>query len=112
MNELDSTLTALAEPTRRGIIERLSRRPHRAGELAAAFAMSAPAISRHLRVLRMHGLVEDERVERDARLRVFRLRREPLTDLATWLADMEAFWNEQLDSFQHHVATRRKGRKR
>jgi DNA-binding transcriptional ArsR family regulator len=112
MNRLDSTLSALADPTRRGIVERLSRRPHRAGELAAAFAMSAPAISRHLRVLRTHGLVEDERVERDARLRVFRLRRKPLTDLATWVANVEAFWNEQLESFQQHVAKRRTDRKR
>jgi len=106
---IDSTLTALADPTRRGIVERLSRRPHRAGELAKAFAMSAPAISRHLRVLRSRGLIEDHRVERDARLRVFRLRREPFDDLATWLADVEKFWNEQLDSFRAHVAKRKKG---
>ena len=111
MNGLDNTLTALADPTRRGIVERLSRRPHRAGELAAAFAMSAPAISRHLRVLRSHGLIEDQRVEHDARLRMFRLRQGPLVDLAAWLADVKKFWNEQLDSFEQHVATRHKGRK-
>ena len=107
MSGLDRTLAALADPTRRGIVERLSRRPHRAGELAKAFAMSAPAISRHLRVLRTEGVIEDERVERDARLRVFRLRREPLVDLASWLETIEKFWNEQLDSFRAHVAQRK-----
>jgi DNA-binding transcriptional ArsR family regulator len=109
MSGLDRTLAALADPTRRGIVERLSRRPHRAGELAQAFAMSAPAISRHLRVLRTEGVIEDERVERDARLRVFRLRREPLADLASWLGTIEKFWNEQLDSFRAHVE-RKKGK--
>jgi DNA-binding transcriptional ArsR family regulator len=106
MPGLDRTLAALADPTRRGIVEKLSRRPHRAGELAKLFATSAPAISRHLRILRTGGLIEDERVERDARLRLFRLRREPFVDLATWLADVEKFWNEQLDSFRTHVARR------
>jgi DNA-binding transcriptional ArsR family regulator len=110
MSGLDRTLAALADPTRRGIVERLSRRPHRAGELAKAFAMSAPAISRHLRVLRTSGVIEDERVERDARLRVFRLRREPLVDLESWVADVQKFWNEQLDAFRAHVARRNKGK--
>ncbi len=105
---IDNTLTALADPTRRGIIERLSRRPHRAGELARALAMSAPAISRHLRVLRSRGLIEDQRVETDARLRVFLLRRAPLSDLSTWLADVERFWNEQLESFRVHVAQKKR----
>ncbi len=111
MTDLDSTLTALADPTRRGIVDLLSQRPHRAGELATAFEMSAPAMSRHLRVLRTRGLMEDERAEHDARLRVFRLRREPFTDLSTWLAGVEAFWIEQLDSFKAHVARKQKGKK-
>ncbi len=112
MIDLDRTLTALADPTRRGIVDRLSQRPHRAGELAEALEISAPAMSRHLRVLRTRGLIEDERVQHDARLRVFHLRGEPFTDLSTWLAGVEAFWNEQLDSFKAHVAHKRKGKKR
>ena len=112
MIELDRTLTALADPTRRGIVERLSKRPHRAGELAEAFGMSAPAMSRHLRVLRTRGLVEEQRAERDSRHRVFRLQPEPFTELSKWLKDVEAFWNEQLDSFKSHVARKRKGKKR
>ena len=105
MAELDSTLAALADPTRRGIVDRLRQRPHRAGELAEAFEMSAPAMSRHLRVLRTRGLVEEQRAEHDARLRVFRLRRDRFSELSTWLDDIEEFWNEQLDSFKAHVAS-------
>jgi DNA-binding transcriptional ArsR family regulator len=111
MIDLDRTFAALADPTRRGIVDLLSRRPHRAGELAEAFAMSAPAMSRHLRVLRTRGLVEEERAEHDARLRVFRLRRQPFTELSGWLAGIETFWAEQLDSFKKHVARRAKGKK-
>lgn len=111
MHDLDNTLTALAESTRRGIVDRLSRRPHRAGELAKAFGMSPPAISRHLRILRTSGLVEEERATHDARQRVFRLRREPFSELSKWLSGVEAFWTEQLDSFQAHVARKRKGKK-
>jgi DNA-binding transcriptional ArsR family regulator len=112
MMDIDNTLTALADPTRRGIVELLSQRPCRAGELAEAFDMSAPAISRHLRVLRVRGIVDEERIEQDARLRVFRLRREPFSELSQWLENVEAFWNEQLTSFQSHVARRRKGKQK
>ena len=110
MKAVDTTLSALADPTRRGVVDLLSRRPHRAGELAEAFEMSPPAMSRHLRVLRTHGLIEEVRVPDDARLRLFQLRREPFAELSTWLTGVEAFWNEQLDSFKSHVAKRRKGR--
>jgi DNA-binding transcriptional ArsR family regulator len=111
MKNLDKTLAALADPTRRGIVELLSQGPRRAGELAEAFDVSAPAISRHLRVLRTRGLIDDERTERDARHRVFRLRREPFSDLSAWLASIEQFWTEQLDSFQSHVASKKKGKR-
>jgi len=111
MIDIDNTLTALSDPTRRGIVELLSQRPRRAGELAEAFETSAPAMSRHLRVLRMRGLIEDVRAENDARWRLFRLRREPFDELSAWLGKVEAFWSEQLDSFQAHVARRKKGRR-
>ena len=111
MIDIDRTLTALADPTRRRIIDLLSQRPHRAGELARAFRVSAPAMSQHLRILRTRGLVEDERVEHDARLRVFRLRRQPFQELSQWLENVEVFWTEQLDSLKQHVARRKKGKK-
>jgi DNA-binding transcriptional ArsR family regulator len=100
---LDGTFSALADPTRRRVVELLRRRPHRAGELAAAFQATPPAMSRHLRVLRTRGLVEEERVEGDARVRVYRLRREPFEALQAWLRELETFWSDQLESFAAHV---------
>ena len=105
--QLDRTLSALADPTRRSVVELLRERPRRAGELAAAFGASAPAMSRHLRVLRTRGLVAEERVDGDARVRVYRLRREPFDALQLWLRELESFWSEQLESFGAHVARRR-----
>lgn len=100
---LDQTLSALADPTRRGVIDVLSRGPKPAGELAAAFDMSPPAMSRHLRVLRKGGLVTEEREEHDARVRLYRLRRDPFQSLDTWLRQVESFWTDQLDAFKHHA---------
>ncbi len=108
---LDTTLAALADPTRRGVVDLLRRRPRPAGELAAAFELSAPAMSRHLRVLRTRGLIEDERVDHDARLRVYKLRPEPFRDLHEWLDEVEAFWTDQLSAFKAHAeGKRRKGK--
>ena len=101
---LDRTLSALADPTRRGVIELLRERPRRAGELADVFGASAPAMSRHLRVLRTRGLVVEERVDGDARVRVYRLQREPFDALSLWLRELESFWSDQLESFGAHVA--------
>ena len=100
---LDRTLAALADPTRRRVVELLRRQPRRAGELADAFGMSPPAMSRHLRVLRTGGLVEEERHDGDARCRVYRLRPEPFRDLASWIAEVEAFWSDQLGAFKQHA---------
>ncbi len=109
---LDATLQALADPTRRRVIDLLRQRPRRAGELARASRMSAAAMSRHLRVLRRGGLIQEERVDDDARVRIYRLRRKPFSDLHTWLEDVEGFWTEQLDAFKAHAESRsRKGRR-
>jgi DNA-binding transcriptional ArsR family regulator len=108
---LDGTLAALADPTRRRVVDLLRVRPRRAGELAVAFRMSPPAMSRHLRVLRVRGLVEEERdVRDDARLRIYRLRRQPFNALQKWLADVEAFWADQLGAFKAHAERGRKGK--
>jgi DNA-binding transcriptional ArsR family regulator len=112
VNDLDGTLAALADPTRRGIVELLRRRPRRAGELASALDMSAPAMSRHLRVLRTTGLVEEQRVDDDARIRLYRLRPERFVALRAWLDQVEAFWAEQLGSYQAHVERTRTRRSR
>ncbi len=109
---LDRTLSALADPTRRRVVELLRRQPRRAGELAEAFGVSPPAMSRHLRVLRTRGLVEEAREDADARCRVYRLRPEPFRDLASWLAEVEAFWSDQLGAFKRHAERApRKGRR-
>jgi DNA-binding transcriptional ArsR family regulator len=94
---------ALDDPTRRRVLELLSDRPRRAGELAAAAGTSAPVMSRHLRILLESGLVADERIPDDARARVFRLQPKPMRDVQAWLDQLQAHWSEQLASFKRHV---------
>jgi DNA-binding transcriptional ArsR family regulator len=100
---VDATLSALADPTRRRVVELLRTRPHRAGELASKAQTSAPAMSRHLRVLRTNGLVEAGPVEHDARLRVYRLRPQPFAALEKWLDEVQSFWDTQLGAFKEHA---------
>ena len=102
-NNLETLLPALADPTRRRVVELLGERPRRAGELSAEAGTSAPVMSRHLRILLEAGLVADERVPEDARVRVFRLRPEPVMALRAWLDQLQAHWHEQLGSFKRHV---------
>jgi DNA-binding transcriptional ArsR family regulator len=109
---IDQTLTALADPTRRWVVEQLRRGPRRAGALAAAGGLSAPALSRHLRVLRRVGLVEGTGVEHDARVRLYRLRPEPLSRLKAWLDEVERFWGDQLTAFKVHAERKAKSRRR
>ena len=107
---VDETFAALADPARRRTVELLRARPRRAGELAEAQGLTAPQMSKHLRVLRTHGLVEEERggPDDDARVRVYRLRREPFAALGTWVAEVEAFWDDQLRAFKAHAEKRAK----
>jgi len=107
---LDRTLAALADPTRRGAIELLRRKPRRAGELASALAVSAPRMSQHLRILRDSGLIESSSPPRDARARIYRLRAEPLAELSGWLAETEALWTSELAAFKAHVERTRRRR--
>ena len=76
MQALDDTFVALADPARRGVVDLLREKPRRAGELADELGLSAPAMSRHLRVLRETGLVERAFDEADARANIYRLRPE------------------------------------
>ncbi len=108
---IDHTLLALADPTRRRVVDLLRRKPLRAGDIAAALSVSAPRLSRHLRVLRRSGLIEDSGVEHDARVRVYRLRPERLRILRSWLEEVEAFWAAELSAFKTH-AERTRGRRR
>ena len=107
--DIDPLFSALADPTRRQVIQILRRQSMRAGELAQATGRSAPAMSRHLRTLLDAGLVTDERRRDDARLRVFRLRPEGLVGLQEWLDQVQKDWTEQLGSFQRHLEGTHKG---
>jgi DNA-binding transcriptional ArsR family regulator len=100
---IDRTLAALAEPVRRRVVDLLRERPRRAGELASATGLSAPAMSRHLRALRATGLVEESHPEFDARVRIYRLRPEPMAQLKNWLDETEQLWTQQLAAFKAHV---------
>lgn len=110
--ELNATLSALADRNRRAVIDLLKERPRRAGEIAVALSLTPPALSRHLRVLRRSGLIHEQGVEEDARVRIYRLRKEPFDQLRGWLGEVESFWVGELSAFRDHVERskmRRKG---
>lgn len=106
MKNLDRTLAALADPTRREVVDLLRERPRRAGELATRVRTSPPSMSRHLRLLRDSGLVTAELSNDDARARIYRLRPDRLRALQSWL---DSFWGEQLDAFKSHAERRQDG---
>jgi DNA-binding transcriptional ArsR family regulator len=97
---IDRALAALSDPTRRAVVDLLRKKPCRAGQLADALNMSAPALSRHLRVLRQSGVITDDAVDEDARVRLYRLRPEAFATLRGWLDEVEAYWGGQLQSFK------------
>jgi DNA-binding transcriptional ArsR family regulator len=94
MDQLTATFAALADPTRRAILARLARGEASVTELAAPFAISQPAVSRHLRVLERAGLIERGR---RAQWRPRRLRAEPLRDVAAWVGEYRPHWEESFD---------------
>ena len=104
--DVDEVFVALADPTRRQVVQLLGGGARRAGELADEIGTSAPAMSRHLRVLLRAGVVADERRPEDARLRVFRLRPESMVAVRAWLDQIQAEWDEQLQHFKTHVERR------
>lgn len=85
---------AIADPTRRAILDLLAEGELAVKELQPRFPMSQPALSQHLRVLREAGLVSERRV---GRLRIYRLNARPLNDVGNWLARYERFWDERFD---------------
>jgi DNA-binding transcriptional ArsR family regulator len=97
-----STFEALAEPNRRRILDLLRTAERPVGDLVAALALSQPAVSKHLRVLRAAGLVE---VRVDAQRRIYRIRPEPLRDLDEWLHPYRRLWAARLDALERHLDT-------
>ena len=92
--QLDRTFAALADPTRRAILDRLVHSRATVGELAKPFDVSRPAVSKHLRVLERAGLV---RRERDGRVSRCGLDARPMQDAADWVERYRRFWDNQLD---------------
>ena len=102
MDQLSSVFGALADPTRRAILIRLAEGDRTVFELTAPFAVSQPAISRHLKVLEGAGLISRSR---RATARLSHLEAEPLRDATEWLARYKAFWDERFDQLDALLAT-------
>ena len=102
---------AIGDPVRRSILELLAVGNRSAGEIAAEFDISRPAVSRHLRVLREHGLVA---VRPDGRLQVYSLQRQPLIELAAWLGSLVGTadqWSRRFDALETEVQRTRRDRR-
>jgi DNA-binding transcriptional ArsR family regulator len=97
---LDATFSALADPTRRAILERLSEGEASVTELAAPFEMSLPAVSKHLKVLERAGLIARGR---EAQWRPCRLEAGPLKDVADWVGEYRRFWEERFDRLDEYL---------
>ncbi len=99
---LERTFSALSDPTRRAIVERLMRGPRRVTEIAEPFDMSLAAVSKHIQVLEKAGLVHRKR---DGREHVLTLDAQPLREVARYASRFEKFWNEKLDRLEAFVAS-------
>ena len=95
-----ATFEVLAEANRRRILDLLRTDERPVGDLVRALAISQPAVSKHLKVLRDAGLVE---VRTDAQRRLYRVRTEPLRDIDEWLAPYRAMWASRLDDLERHL---------
>jgi DNA-binding transcriptional ArsR family regulator len=100
--QLDRTFAALSDPTRRAIVERLADGEASVTELAAPFAMSLPAVSKHLKVLEKAGLISRGR---KAQWRPCRLEPEPLKEASEWLEEYRRLWEERLDRLDEYLRT-------
>jgi len=105
---MDSVLHALADGSRRTMLEALSGRDATAGELAELLPIARPGVSRHLRVLREAGLVE---VRQEAQWRVYRLRPEPLAEVDDWLGRNRALWEQRFSALHTEIARGKRERR-
>ncbi len=108
IDSLSLTFAALADPTRRGMLERLTRGPATVKELAEPFSLSLPAISKHLKVLEHAGLIERGR---EAQWRPAQLIAAPLKDVAQWLEQYRRNWEESFDRLDEYLRTIQKVKK-
>jgi DNA-binding transcriptional ArsR family regulator len=105
---MDAVLHALADPSRRTVLEILRDHPASAGELAEALPIARPGVSRHLRVLREAGLVE---VRQDAQRRIYTLRPEALVEVDEWLGDYRRLWENRLGALHTEIARGKRARR-
>jgi DNA-binding transcriptional ArsR family regulator len=105
---VEAVLRALADESRRTMLETLAGGPATAGELAALLPIARPGVSRHLRVLREAGLVE---AHQQAQRRVYRLRPQPLAEIDAWLGRYRALWEQRLDALHTEVARGKRERR-
>lgn len=103
---LDLTFQALADPTRRGMVERLTRGPASVSELAEPLAMSLPAVVQHLQVLEAGGLVRSKKV---GRVRTCHIEPEALSSAQQWISDRRTLWERRLDRLGDVLADQPKG---
>lgn len=101
-DSLSLIFAALADPTRRNILTRLSQRPATVGEIAEPFEISAPAISQHLNVLERAGLIERTA---NAQWRTLSMRTEPLDEASAWVEKHRREWNQRIDALEEHLKT-------
>jgi len=101
VDQLSRTFSALADPTRRAILARLSHGEATVNDIAAPFEISLPAISKHLQVLEKAGLISRGR---DAQYRPARLNVNPLASAADWIDDYRHFWKNSFNALEHHLA--------
>lgn len=99
--DLDDTMLALADPTRRAILQRLGAGEARVTDLAAPFAMSLNAVSKHIRILERASLVQRRRAGRE---HVLSLNPAPLDEAAAWIEEQRQFWNARLDALERALA--------
>ncbi|SDD82127.1 ArsR/SmtB family transcription factor [Auraticoccus monumenti] len=105
---MDAVLQALADPSRRTVLELLRRGPATAGDLADALPIARPGVSRHLRVLREAGLVE---VRREAQRRIYSLQPEALVEVDEWLGAYRVLWQNRLGALHTEIARGKKARR-
>src|SRR5436190_10378654 len=101
---LDQVFHALADPARRGMLERLSRGPATVSELAEPLPMSLPAVVQHLQVLEASGLVRSEKV---GRVRTCRIDMKPLSQAERWIDERRSLWERRLDRLGDYLAEAR-----
>lgn len=107
--DLNKTFAALADPTRRAILQRLAKGEHTVNQLAEPFEMSLPAITKHLKVLENAGLISRGR---DAQFRPCRIEAEPLKEANDWIEHYREIWEQRFDRLDEYLQTMKKEKKR